>query len=162
MSKEEDVEIISPRKQKPEDTEMDITPMIDITFLLLSFFVVCSKMDPTTAVDLPKAIYGDAISEKDAIVFIVAAGDSKGKFDVYRGRSKEDDTRIRETEPLAIEEAVTTWVEEQLREKPDAEAILIKGEAKVVTQGIETVKRGISQSERASTRRIYVGVEENQ
>ena len=38
-----------------EDTEMDITPMIDITFLLLIFFIVSSKMDPSANVPLPAA-----------------------------------------------------------------------------------------------------------
>ncbi len=31
---------IKPRKRNLEETEMDITPMIDITFLLLIFFLV--------------------------------------------------------------------------------------------------------------------------
>ena len=52
---------IPKRKRNPDDGEMDVTPMIDVTFLLLAFFVVVSKMDPQAAVDLPKASYGDSI-----------------------------------------------------------------------------------------------------
>ena len=62
---------ISLRKTKTEDAELDITPMIDITFLLLAFFVMVSKMDPTTAVDLPKAQYGFTVPEKNCVVFVV-------------------------------------------------------------------------------------------
>ena len=40
---------IAPRKTRTEEAELDITPMIDVTFLLLAFFVFVSKMDPTTA-----------------------------------------------------------------------------------------------------------------
>ena len=46
MDDEEDDSFVMPRRKRDDD-EMDITPMIDITFLLLIFFVVASKMDPT-------------------------------------------------------------------------------------------------------------------
>ena len=45
-----------PPKKKREESELDITPMIDITFLLLAFFVVVSKMDPTLAIPVPKTM----------------------------------------------------------------------------------------------------------
>ena len=48
---------VKPRREMGDD-ELDITPMIDIVFLLLAFFVVVSKMDPKPAVDLPIAKYG--------------------------------------------------------------------------------------------------------
>ncbi len=41
-----------------EDAEMDITPMIDITFLLLIFFLVASRLDEDAPVELPTARYG--------------------------------------------------------------------------------------------------------
>ena len=40
-----------PRKRRFDDAEMDITPMIDITFLLLIFFLVASKMDEGATLD---------------------------------------------------------------------------------------------------------------
>jgi biopolymer transport protein ExbD len=59
-----------PRKKR-EDDEMDITPMIDITFLLLIFFVVCSTMDPTKLKQIPEADNGLAIAaKKSAVIFI--------------------------------------------------------------------------------------------
>ena len=51
-----------------EDTEIDITPMIDITFLLLIFFIVSSKMDPAANVPLPAATTGVVISVKSSII----------------------------------------------------------------------------------------------
>ncbi|MFK7734591.1 MAG: ExbD/TolR family protein [Pirellulaceae bacterium] len=56
------------------DDEMDITPMIDITFLLLIFFLVSSKMDAEPAVDLPKARHGGVVAAKDAVVLMVNRG----------------------------------------------------------------------------------------
>ena len=61
-------------KKNWDDAEMDITPMIDITFLLLIFFLVASKMDPSAQVTLPKASYGMPIPEKDSVVLIITPG----------------------------------------------------------------------------------------
>ena len=62
-----------PRKKR-EDDEMDITPMIDITFLLLIFFVVCSTMDPTKMGEIPEAENGLAISAKNSAVIFIEPG----------------------------------------------------------------------------------------
>ena len=60
-----DTGIELPKKERnPDDGELDITPMIDVTFLLLAFFVVVSKMDPSASVALPIASYGQSVQEK--------------------------------------------------------------------------------------------------
>ena len=43
-----------PRRPKM-DVDMDITPMIDVTFLLLIFFLVASRVAQDTEVTLPAA-----------------------------------------------------------------------------------------------------------
>ena len=58
MAQEEEQFTLPKRKRNKDDGELDITAMIDVTFLLLAFFVVVSKMDPQAAVDLPRASYG--------------------------------------------------------------------------------------------------------
>ncbi len=149
---------LQPPKQKPEDAELDITPMIDITFLLLSFFVVVSKMDPTQSVDLPRASFGEAVSEKESVVFLITKGETKDAYSIFRGRNLED--QIKETEPTAQEEEVGFYCEKHLSSHPEVQTILIKAEGTVKTGAVEIVKRGISLSELAQTRQIYVGVEE--
>ncbi|TWU57221.1 ExbD/TolR family protein [Rubripirellula reticaptiva] len=62
-----------PRKKRDDD-EMDITPMIDITFLLLIFFVVCSTMDPTKIGTIPEAENGLAIAAKNSAVIFINPG----------------------------------------------------------------------------------------
>ena len=64
---------LAPKKNR-DDAEMDITPMIDITFLLLIFFLVAAKMDPSAQVTLPKASYGMSIPEKKSVVLIITPG----------------------------------------------------------------------------------------
>lgn len=70
---DEDDELVLPRKKR-EDDEMDITPMIDITFLLLIFFVVCSTMDPTKIGTIPEAENGLAIAAKNSAVIFINPG----------------------------------------------------------------------------------------
>lgn len=62
------------RKHRVADAEMDITPMIDIVFLLLIFFLVASKMDAAASVLLPPARNGAPVSEESAIVVLVKKG----------------------------------------------------------------------------------------
>lgn len=56
------------------DDEMDITPMIDITFLLLIFFLVASKMNAEQAVDLPKARHGGVVAGKESVIILMKRG----------------------------------------------------------------------------------------
>ena len=159
MSQEGD---IKPRKTKTEDAELDITPMIDVTFLLLAFFVMVSKMDPTTAVDLPPAQYGTTVPEKNCVVFVVTEGTTPEDSFIFKGRGKEDSEKIPDGDPIAMEGAIADYVESELSARPQITAILIKAEGNVKTRFVELVKRGISGSELGREREIYVGVEEEQ
>jgi len=47
------------KKKKKEEAELDITPMIDVTFLLLIFFMVTSTMQATPDRDIPPAKSGE-------------------------------------------------------------------------------------------------------
>lgn len=105
---------IKPRKAPVEDTEMDITPMIDCTFLLLIFFTVTSTPDAQTALNLAPAKYGVGVSIQDSVIISVAdAGDGKpaqvyladGKVGApLSGANEEQDAKIRQ----AIEEGLAT------------------------------------------------------
>ena len=63
-----------PLKPRPNDDEIDITPMIDIVFLLLIFFIVSSKMNAEQAVDLPKARHGGVIAGKESVIILIKRG----------------------------------------------------------------------------------------
>jgi biopolymer transport protein ExbD len=64
----------SVRKKRANDDEIDITPMIDIVFLLLIFFVVSSKMDPTKTGAFPVAERGVSVSSKDSAIIFMERG----------------------------------------------------------------------------------------
>ena len=148
------------RKENPEDGELDITPMIDITFLLLAFFVIASKMDPQAAVDLPKASYGQSVQNKECVILIIAKDESGKEAVVYAGRSKDAEVAITGVDAESTEENVGNYVQEQLSAHPELTSILIKAEGDVRRGDIETVKRGINRAELSSSRKYYEGIKE--
>lgn len=97
----EDDELLKLGKGLPKDDEIDITPMIDIVFLLLIFFVVASKMDPQQAKNLPRADHGLAVAADDAAIILVRDSGG-GRAAVLRqdGTSFTEDPELQEVEML--------------------------------------------------------------
>ena len=62
------------KRKKKTDDEMDITPMIDMTFLLLIYFLVASTPDKNTVVDLATAMKGESVAQLNAVVFTIGEG----------------------------------------------------------------------------------------
>lgn len=50
------------------DVDLDITPMIDVVFLLLIFFMVTSTMQSKKELDVPPARNGTGVSSTDATI----------------------------------------------------------------------------------------------
>ena len=73
------------KRKKPEEAELDITPMIDVTFLLLIFFMVASKMDPQKTANTPPAVHGVGVTADAAIIISVLADPGGGKSRVILG-----------------------------------------------------------------------------
>lgn len=71
------------KKRKVEEAELDITPMIDVTFLLLIFFMVTSTMQPTPNKDIPPSKSGiNAVVDGVVDVTIRASALSDGDIEV--------------------------------------------------------------------------------
>lgn len=124
MEEDED-EVALPRKKRA-DEEMDITPMIDITFLLLIFFVVASKMDPTQTGSIPSAEHGLAVSAKDSAVIFVKAGTGESALL----------SRLDGSEFSSDEETQTSEIVEYVTEELDA------GKNEVMLLGDQDVQVG--------------------
>ncbi len=123
---EEDFEL--PRKKR-EDDEMDITPMIDITFLLLIFFIVCSTMDPTKIGQIPEADNGLAISAKNsAVIFINPAGEDRVILSRMDGSEFSSDEDAQASE---IIEYITSELERSLGASKQHVMLFGDGEVKV-------------------------------
>ena len=76
---ENDDEVYVRRKRKQQDTEIDITPMIDVTFQLLIFFMVTSTMQGNPPADLPPAKSGGSIEVAKVINVVVKPGAVSGE-----------------------------------------------------------------------------------
>ena len=136
--------------KKIVDGELDITPMIDVTFLLLIFFMVSSTMKKEADVDVPIAKYGVGVETERATPVVIqmeegAAGSTPViKMDVGRGGEERIDA-----------EAVRRRVAELMRS--NKRQFLIKAERHVPHGTVQEVARAIMENEGA---KFYIGVHE--
>ena len=148
------------RKRNKDDGELDITPMIDITFLLLAFFVVASKMDPQKDIPLPFASYGESVSDQASVTILVTLKENSNEYEIFKGKS--DNDPVTATDPEEQEEEITRFVDEQLSANPEKTTILIKASGDVKTGTVEMCRRAVGNAELFGERKIYVGVKEQQ
>jgi biopolymer transport protein ExbD len=144
------------RKRRADDGELDITPMIDITFLLLSFFVVVSKMDPSAQVAMPVAKHGTSVPEKASVIIIVIPSD-RDEPNVYLGRSKDESAKASGSIE-DIEKQIADYIAAEFAD-PLKTTVIIKAERKVKYRHLDIVKRAVSR-EMAEDQIINVGIEE--
>jgi len=123
------------RRPLRDSGDLDITPMIDITFLLLIFFLVASVPDYQKAVRLPGARHGKGVSEQNSVIVSVFERGGKGPAEVYLGDGRSGQ-RLPDT-PKAQEERITQAVEQGLAAgKP---TVLIKAERDVKHREVSRV-----------------------
>lgn len=67
------------RRQQKTEGDLDITPMIDVTFLLLIFFMVTSTMQATPDKDLPPAVSGENANAGNFLDLSILTPSSEGE-----------------------------------------------------------------------------------
>ena len=131
-------------KIRGEDFDMDITPMIDITFLLLIFFLVCSSPDQKSAIELPQARYGMGVGERNSVIITVSdEGVDSAPIYLADGKIGEPLPGDEEEQSRAIRDAV----EKAKRDDIPKENVLIKGDRNVATREISRVIKAASKVE---------------
>lgn len=146
------------RSKTYDDSEMDITPMIDITFLLLIFFIVASKMDSAVDVTLPKARYGLPVVERSAAIVTLAA-DENGKAIVYKGDGVKPANLVPSADLEAQEEEIVAYVESVMAE-PGKDNVLIKAERGIKTREVDRIAKAATRPE--TVLQLYFAVMEEQ
>ena len=143
------------RKRAAADMEMDITPMIDITFLLLIFFIVTSKMTQAAGPPLPQARYGEAVPTKASVVITLTAAEG-GAAAVYLGDGMEEADRVKAADLNSQAEQIAAYVETALKGPPRKEFVLLKAERIVKHREVARVSRAVGRV--GSVDRVYVAV----
>ncbi len=146
------------RSKTYDDSEMDITPMIDMTFLLLIFFLVASKMDPSAAISLPPARYGLPVVEKSSVIITLAAGE-EGKAVVYKGNGTVAEGLVDGSDIEAQEDEIAAYVEEEMA-GGTKENVLIKAEKGIKHREVARITKAATRPE--GVQQLYVAVLEAQ
>ncbi|MFT5524508.1 MAG: biopolymer transport protein ExbD [Pirellulaceae bacterium] len=147
----EEEQFALPRKDRDE-TEMDITPMIDITFLLLIFFLVASKMEQSADVDLPPAQYGVPASNKESIIVIVRKkGLDSVEVSDFDGNPFSDDIEQQEKD---ISDYVVKGLEGKSPFAGAKTKIMLKAEPGVKHGDVARVSKAIAAAIRAADKEI--------
>lgn len=126
------------------DSETDFTPMIDMVFLLLIFFLVASKIDQSTSVKLPPVRRGVSIAQENAIIVIVKKG-AGGTVVVARrdGTPFSSDLQTQENE-------IAAYVEAGLSGSPPFErpmdSVILKAEGSVKEGDVNRVAEAIGRA----------------
>jgi biopolymer transport protein ExbD len=148
-------ESVLPRRPVQDTAEMDITPMIDITFLLLIFFLVCSTTSSQTAVELPRARHGTGVSDRTSVILTVADRGGKNSALVYLGDGRQG-TPLPDDEDLQAAQ-ITQAVEQGLQQGKST--VLIKAEKGVKHGDVWRVETAAGQVEGVG---LYVAVIETE
>ena len=131
------------RTKKREEADMDITPMIDITFLLLIFFLVASKIDESGAVELPPAEHGGGVSQKTTVIFTVAVAGADKPAKVFLGDGTGGEQLS--DDPEEQKRAIAAAVEEGFNQ--GKEAVLVKAERTVKHRDVARVAEAVGSAE---------------
>jgi biopolymer transport protein ExbD len=134
-----------------EDPEMDITPMIDMTFLLLIFFLVCSTPDQSTAIELAKARYGKGVGERNSVIITVSA-EGVESAPVYLADGMIGEPLPEDT--VEQSERIVAAVEKGRRDE-GKENVLIKADRNVAHRDVARVIKAVSHVEGA---KIFLAV----
>ena len=126
---------------------MDITPMIDVTFLLLIFFILTNNASKTSAVELPNARNNIPVNSQESVVLTIFKVPD-GEPQVYLSKGK------KENGPASLSE-VTSYVREGILQ--DKRNVIILSDMEVPSGFVEEVALAASEASEEELR-YFTGV----
>ncbi len=120
---------LSSHKTTAEDARFDVTPMVDLVFMMNIYFMVTWIGMALAEVDLPSARHCVPTDPEDAIVFTVTAGPGKG-CTVYLGGTGPENALT----GSEVDQKITSAVEAAQRDKKTT--VMIKAERRVLFRDI--------------------------
>jgi biopolymer transport protein ExbD len=92
LSGESAEEMWGTKRRKTEETDIDVTPLVDCVFLLLSFFMLTSPMGNQNG-KLPSAAHGIGVDPNGTTAIRIAEGDPTPKIILDKHEGTLDDVR---------------------------------------------------------------------
>src|SRR5690606_13624257 len=123
------------KRQLPVDEELDITPMIDVTFLLLIFFMVTSTMQQDAQLQVPPARHGEGVSMDHAAVITIATREEVPE--IYLGDGVSDS-------PVEVD-GIRPYVEAEIR--AGKRFVVIKADRELPSGFVDEVARAANEVE---------------
>lgn len=143
------------------DDEMDITPMIDITFLLLIYFLVAPRLSEESMLQLPTARFGTGVSNKQSAIVTVVPGAGDDAL-IYKGEGKRAENLLAASSYDEQRSELETYFEQQLS-TGGKQNVLIKAEKGVKHRDVAKVAKAVSSvSTDTDVHVLYVAVLEEQ
>lgn len=143
---EEDEIVDAPRRKRPkEDDEMDITPMIDITFLLLIFFLVASKIDDSASVAIPVTEFGDSAAPQDAVIITIAESGEE-MADVFLGEGTGAAIQAGGADRDSQREEIVDYIVADVAGSPNKYMVMIMAEKRVTQGEVDRVAQAVTEA----------------
>ena len=127
--------------------------MIDITFLLLIFFLVASRMTDEAYVKLPTAKNGTAVSSESSVIITLAKGTGDNAI-VFKGDGALEATRVTTTDLADQQRELEEYIERGLTVDSKLQ-VLIKAEEGVRHRDVARVAKAAGD---ATASVMYVAV----
>lgn len=163
---EDEQAVTLPRKRHLLEGDLDITPMIDITFLLLIFFIVAGKLQQSKTAELPTARYGAGVSTKTAAILTVIPGPGE-HANVFKGDTVDPAAQVRASDLADQEREIADYIEQELAgDPPELEPkqhVLIKAARDVRSREVNRVARAAAKAgggDAAKTVQMHFAVRE--
>ncbi|MEL0067110.1 MAG: biopolymer transporter ExbD [Gammaproteobacteria bacterium] len=98
------------QRQKEQEAEIDMTPMLDVVFIMLIFFIVTTSFVKEAGVNVDKPFAPTAYKKKNASVFIAIKDDdtiwmSKKEVDIKNLRGLIEEIRLESPEGQVVIQA---------------------------------------------------------
>lgn len=132
------------RPRRPQDDEIDMTPMIDCVFLLLIFFIYNFQADQTKVVPLPVARYGNPVLGLES-AFVTVALSEANQANIYLGDQVEEKTLVKATNQLDQEQEIIEYIRGQLQSAKKKQ-VIIKANGKLTAKQVDDVYKAVGKA----------------
>lgn len=78
------------RSYKQEEAQVDLTPMLDIVFIMLIFFIVTSSFVKESGIDVERPEASNIVDQKEAGIFVAITSSN----DIYIDKQMVDEARV--------------------------------------------------------------------